>query len=101
MRLVETLENEKMIEAPEDHTGELTLEHQLLTGTAIGLGLQTVLTGGHQDTLSIGAVAVDATGTTKLRQGDDAPVIAKDGCQRGGTAFGCFVLQNRCGLDPW
>ena len=67
MRLVETLDNEKMIEAPEDHAGELTLEHQLLTGTAIGLGLQTVLTGGHQDTLSIGAVAIDATGTTKLR----------------------------------
>jgi len=62
VRFVETLDNEEMIESPEDHAGKLTLEHQLLTGAAIGLGFQSVFTGCHQETLSIGTVAINATG---------------------------------------
>ena len=100
VRLVEPLDHKEMIETPEDHAGKLTLKHQLLTGAAIGLGLKPVLTGGYQDTLGIRTVAIDATGTTQLRQGHNAAVIAKDRCQRGSSAFGCLVLQNRCGLDP-
>ena len=100
MGLVEPFHHQKMVEAPEHHTGKAPLLLELVATEAKRPGPQAIEPAGLQQLLGIGAIAVDTTGLAQLAQLNDPAEIGQDRGQGCRTTFGGLVLQTGTRLDP-
>ena len=100
MGLVEPFHHQKMVEAPEHHTGKAPLLLELVATEAKRPGRQAKEPAGLQQLFGIGAIAVDTTGLAQLAQLNDPAEIGQDRGQGCRTTFGGFVLQTGAHIDP-